>query len=791
LNANSPRWWPLVVGTVVLAVLGFYVQAKLVVRNGITDFLPEGRDRSASVVSREIAESSLARTMILSIEGPDSPAAAAGAKALAALLAKNPDVAWIRGGVGPDVQAATYSMYFPRRWDFASDRPDDELPARLSNDGLREAARALKRALGSPLGPLVRRLAPDDPLLLFTGELSRLRAAQDDSLHLEDDQFVSADGTHGILFLETRAAPFDGPAQMRLLSSVDAAFAQVNHDAGGSLRLESSGVNRFNVAVEKTVRADIQRISVVSTVGVVVLFLLIFRSVRYVALGLIPLVAGTICAMAAGIAIFGSLHGLTLAFGSSLIGVGIDYAEHYFSHYTVSPDPAGPEASLMRIWPGLVVGAITTVAGLAGLAWTSFPALREIAVFSTVGVVAALLSTRWFLPPLMPRRPKPVRLQQRLAHLFGRGMVAMMRARRSLLILPLAGVAICAIGLPRIRWVDDMSALSAIDSALLAEDLRVRERVAKADPGRFVVVVGESDDDALAKNDDVAARLDDAKRSGILDGYSSVHSLVWASALQRRSHDGLANDPLLPARVASAFAAEGFVASALHPFAESTAGPAPGPLTLDDLLHSPLADLVRPFRVVIDGKVALITLLGGVHDVGALRARLDGRNGVLFLDQKSFVDEAYARFRSRTLEMIGVGLVVVFLIVHARYRRLRLSLAAFLPAILAVAVSLAFLALLGQPLNLLHLVGVLLVLSMGADYGIFVVESRNEPEELGATFVSLVVAMLSTVLSFGLLGMSSNPALAALGITAGLGTLLSVVFAPAALVLLHTSEDAR
>ncbi|MCL2449480.1 MAG: MMPL family transporter, partial [Polyangiaceae bacterium] len=562
-----------------------------------------------------------------------------------------------------------------------------------------------------------------------------------------------------------------------------------NRAAGGALRLESSGVNRFNVAVEKTVRADVERISIASTAGVVVLFLLIFRSLRYVALGIIPLVAGTICAMAAGIAVFGSLHGITLAFGSSLIGVGIDYAEHYFSHYTIAPDLAGPEAAFARLWPGLVVGAVTTVAGLSGLAFTSFPALREIAVFSTVGVVAALLSTRWFLPPLMPRRPRPVWLQQKLARLFGRAMVAVRRARRLLWFLPLAGLLVCALGLPRVRWVDDMSALSAVDPALLAEDVRVRERVAKADPGRFVIVLGDDDEQALARNDDVARRLEAAKRDGILDGYGSLHSLVWSAALQMRSRDAITGDATLPARMSAALGAEGFVASGFRPFAENALDPAAGPLTLDELLRSPLADLARPFRVTVGGRVGLITLLGGVHQPAALRARLDGMSDVLLLDQKAFVDGAYARFRTRTLQMIAVGLAVVFAIVHARYRRLRLSLAAFLPAILAVAVSLALLALLGQALNLLHLVGVLLVLSMGADYGIFVVESRDDAEELGATLLSLVVAMLSTVLSFGLLGMSRNPALAALGITAGLGTLLSVVFAPAALVLFHSKEE--
>jgi predicted exporter len=231
------------------------------------------------------------------------------------------------------------------------------------------------------------------------------------------------------------------------------------------------------------------------------------------------------------------------------------------------------------------------------------------------------------------------------------------------------------------------------------------------------------------------------------------------------------------------------VASAFRPLDETYGAPGAGALTLDEIRRSPLADLVRPFRVTVGNEVALVTPLGGVRDLATVAARLGDLHDVFVLDQRAFLQDAYGRIRTRTLEMIGVGLVVVFLIVHLRYRKVRLSLAAFLPAVLAVATTLALLALRGTPLNLMHLVGVLMVLSMGADYAIFVVESRDHPEELGATLVSLIVAMLSTVLSFGLLGMSANPALAALGITAGLGTLLSVVFAPAALVLLRENYE--
>jgi predicted exporter len=777
------------VSGIVLTALAFYVQARLVVRSDITDFLPEGRDRRASQLLRELAESELARTMILTVGAPNSSAAAQGAKALGDRLSHDPDIAWVRSGAPEGIQNAAHDMYFPRRSYFASDRPEEDLPRRLSDEGLRESLQALKSALGGPLGPLVRALAPRDPLLLFLAGIDRLRAAQDDSLRLENGQLVTADGLHGVVFLGTRAGPFEAVPQARVLKAIGAAFDGVNREADGVLRLESTGVNRFNLAAQQSISDDIQRVSVVSTVGIVVLFLLVFRSIRYVVLGLIPLVAGTICAMAAGLGLFGSIHGLTLVFGSSLIGVGIDYAEHYFVHYTVSRDGADPETSLLRIWPGLVLGAITTVAGLVGLAWASFPGLREMAVFSTVGVVTALLATRWLLPPFMPRKPKPVRLQQKLSALLGRAMLAMMRSRRAVLLLPVSGLLLCAVGAPRVRWVDDVSALIAVDPALAAEDVRVQSRVQRADPGRFVAVVGRDDEAALAKNDEVVRRLRAAVKAGELETFHSAHDLIWSADLQRRSHDMFTRDPTLPARFEAGLAAAGFVPSAFRPLDESYGAAGPGPLTLEELRQSPLVDLVRPFRVVLGHDVALVTTLGGVRDLRTLTARLADLDDVLVLDQRAFLQDAYGRIRTRTLEMIAVGLVVVFLIVHLRYRRLRLSLAAFLPAVLAVATTLALLALLGTSLNLMHLVGVLMVLSMGADYAIFVVESRDHPEELGATLVSLIVAMLSTVLSFGLLGMSANPALSALGITAGLGTLLSVVFAPAALVLLREAPS--
>ena len=118
-----------------------------------------------------------------------------------------------------------------------------------------------------------------------------------------------------------------------------------------------------------------------------------------------------------------------------------------------------------------------------------------------------------------------------------------------------------------------------------------------------------------------------------------------------------------------------------------------------------------------------------------------------------------------------------------RYRALGPTLAAFIPALLAAGTAVAILVLCGYALNLLHVVSLLLVLSMGVDYGVFLAESRAHPEQTAATVSSLLACCLSTVLAFGLLAMSSNPALRAIGLTVGIGVFASLVLAPTAMIL--------
>jgi len=84
---------------------------------------------------------------------------------------------------------------------------------------------------------------------------------------------------------------------------------------------------------------------------------------------------------------------------------------------------------------------------------------------------------------------------------------------------------------------------------------------------------------------------------------------------------------------------------------------------------------------------------------------------------------------------------------------------------------------------LLHVLSLLLVLSMGVDYGVFLVESAAPDRSSDATMMSLLASCMTTVLSFGLLALSATPALRAIGLVTGIGMTLSLLLAPLTLVL--------
>jgi predicted exporter len=342
--------------------------------------------------------------------------------------------------------------------------------------------------------------------------------------------------------------------------------------------------------------------------------------------------------------------------------------------------------------------------------------------------------------------------------------------------------------LPLLRFDDDLTHLMSLDPSLRAEEERVRARVSREDSGRVIFALGADADAAVARNDAVAARLAAAHAAGRVGEFRSLHALLWSRDLQERNVRALAAIPDLADRVETAFASEGFRPEAFAPFRAALAAPAPPPLDAAALRASPLRDLVAPLLLDLGDRAAAVTYLRGESDPVQLEGELAGLDHVHVFDQKTFVNAIYREFRITTIRQLGVGSGLVVLVLALYYRRLRPALAAFLPSLLVGGVTAAGFAAVGAPMNLLHVTSLVMVMGMGVDYGVFIVDSARDRHELDGTLFSLFLSCMTTVFVFGTLAISQHAALRAMGATTGIGILVSFALAPLTLLLLPRAE---
>lgn len=780
-----------VLGIACLALLLVYVVLNFRVTTDIQHFLPTAEDREVAALSRQIAESELSRTMILALEAPDTATALRASRALEDALRRDertgPAISFLEGGPTAGVERVLFELYDPRRLYFLAPGVS-EARERIGDEGIRRALRALRAELRGPLSSLVSRVAGRDPFLTIPKLFERLERTRASNLVLADGRFVTRGGRTAMLFLGTKASPLDTHAQAPFLEGVEAVWSEVAADLPDSVRLAQSGVHRFAVRTAEAIEGDIQRVSLVSSALIACFLLSLFRSLRFLLLASIPVAAGVLAGSASVLFVFGQLHGITMAFGASLIGVSIDYVVHLYCHRSVVQPLGGARSSMRTIRLPLATGAITTIAGFAALAASTLVGLREVALFSVSGIVVAFATTVVFLPSLIPEAVIEVPARRRLIEGIESAFAGLRRHRRRLVWAPIAVIGFIAVSLPGARWNPDIASLAQMDPELMAEDERVRAKVARFEQMRFVVALGDSEAQALAVNDTVAQSLQQAVVEGEIGSQRNLGSLLPSPARQRAVAAVVREDESLPSRLRRIAEEEGFAAHAFDPFLASLADPLPAPLVYAHLIDSPVAGLVRSFRVTLGDRVGFVTFLQGVQDAAALAARLDAIPGAVFLEQAALFEQAQLRYQRRTLELLAWGLLAVLVLLALRYREPTRTCVSFLPSVLAAGTTVSVLTLFGRGVDLISLTALLFVVSMGVDYSVFLVDAHDEadPRSVAAALMGALLAGFSTILAFGLLALSDHPVLSSLGWTAAVGIATSLLLAPIALVWLRS-----
>ena len=180
------------------------------------------------------------------------------------------------------------------------------------------------------------------------------------------------------------------------------------------------------------------------------------------------------------------------------------------------------------------------------------------------------------------------------------------------------------------------------------------------------------------------------------------------------------------------------------------------------------------------GWSTLISLHPGARfDPARLAAALDGLPDVQVVNVGDELSGLYQRYLREAFLQVMLGALAVVVLLAAWLRSGRRLLAVCLPLVVAVVLTLGGMAALHVPLGILHLVGLLLIVAVGSNYALFFDQLRETGRADEDTLASLMLANLTTVVSFGLIAISDIPALSSIGRVVAPGALLALLLSAA------------
>ena len=736
----------------------------------LSAFLPRTPTPEQQLLMDQLRDGLASRLILVGIEGADAPTRAGLSRQIAPRL--RADRAFVSVNNGESVNTGRDQAFlFNHRYLLSP----AVTPARFSADGLHAALSDSIDLLASPAGLLAKGLLPRDP----TGEMVQLLEQLNSGSrpHLVDGAWASRDGARALLLLQTRAAGSDTDAQQGAMAAIQQAFDTA---AGGTAaKLVMTGPGVFSVTSRDTIKSQVSRLSLISVVLIAALLLLVYRSFSALALGYLPVISGALAGIAAVSLGFGSVHGITLGFGTALIGEAVDYSIYLFVQS--EEGEAKQQDWVKRFWPTIRLGVLTSIVGFASLLLSGFPGLAQLGLYSIAGLVAAALVTRFVLPHLLPQT-------FRIHDVSAIGRVLARLARHApALRWPAVMVLLMACGIlaaQRSSLLNEkIASLSPVSQADVALDERLRADMGAPDVRYLVVVAGTSREAVLRSSEQVSEVLQTQVEQGELAGFESPSRYLPSTQTQRARQASLPAPAVLEARLAQAVQGLPVSAPVFKPFLADVEVARSQPLLqAADLEKTSMAMAIDALLIEQDQQwralLPLTATQGGSINAVRIRAALSASHlsDAMLVDIKAESDRLYSGYLHEAvlLSLSGVAAIVglLLLVFRSPMRVLRV----IAPLVAAVITVTAGLALLGQSLIILHLVGLLLVVAVGSNYALFFDRPDPGVPLSPRTLVSMLFANLTTVAGFGLLAFSKVSLLQAMGATVAPGVILALLY---------------
>ncbi|HVR67346.1 MAG TPA: MMPL family transporter [Verrucomicrobiae bacterium] len=747
----------------ILGLLTWATFSNIHIGRDLSFFQPAALSETSQIAVEQVRHGPASRLILIALEDGPAPQLAGFSKSLTAELNASPAFLHAANGAN-ELDERAVAFLVEHRY-LLGPAPD---PQEFTASALHQSLENALANLGTFSGLATADLLPRDP----TGRTMALVDAWQGGFrpHFLHGVWFSSDDTTAVIVAETAATGDDEPAQGAAQAEIAATFDKLA--TGSGARLAMTGPPVFSRTISRSIQNEAYWIGAGASIAVLLLLYVTLRSPMLLIVIGFPAAAASIAGAAAVQLLFGSVHGIALTFGMTLIGVTSDYPVHLIAHLRGDRSSWSVRRSIAV---PLLMSGTTAIVAFLPMTLSSFPGLAQLGLFAVTGIAAAMLTT-WYLVPWVLDGYVPRGLG---------GMPPLAAGPARWIRLPLIALAAVSaawmISGAATLFSDDLSRLNPLPRDLLDLDIRLRGDLGAPDVRRLVAVTGASAQAVLEKTEKLSLLLDRAIGDGMIAAYDSSSRYLPSLAEQERRQQALPEGAVLQSTLDRALQGLPFEPATFAPFVQDIAAAknamplSPADVTPIPLIGDKLQSLLSERG---GGQWLALTLLSGVTNPDKLQAEIGAMDdaAIHYLDLQAESVQIIAGYRQESLRWLAGGLLAVVLLLTATLK-LRRALRVILSLGIALLLTAAILSLLDIALTPFHIAALLLVAGIGLDYALFMSHDSASSQDQRQVVKSLLICAATTILAFFFMIFSSAPILQGIGLTVTIGVTLALLSA--------------
>lgn len=692
---------------------------------------------------------------------------------------EEPYIRSVQGKVSDAEMQQTFDFVYAHLPLFLNDEDFRILSQKTASDSIAKKVAENYESLISPTSLVTKDFIQKDPLGLTFVALKKL---QNDSFSrdfkLEDQYLVSQDGRNLLLFLVPKYGGSETKQNEQLADGLEDIKNQLNKKFAGKTEISYFGSPLIAVANAWQIKSDIQKTVLVST-GLLFLLLIFYFGKWFTPLIVfIPTAFSALLALAFMYVIKGTISAISLSVSAILIGITIDYALHILTHYK---HKTNLKDVYREITAPVIMSASTTAVSFLCLVFVKSEALKDLGIFAAVTVMLSAVFSLIIIPQIYTPSQGTAAAKNTIVDKIG---AYPYERNQSLVFLSFAVIVLSFFGFNKIKFNNNLSDLNFVPEDIRASEAKLAKLSDLTSKSVYAIAYGNSLNEVLTKNLKLNEVLQKQKAAGNVISYSAAGEFMLPENIQKQRIDRWnqfweARAPQVLNDLNTNGKHLGFNSAAFSEF-EGMLTKKHHPISFGEYQKLPALQ-VSEFVTEKDGLYTISNIVKTDHaHRDQLLASLEKKKNVLAIDRQQMNENFLGLLKDDFNSLVNYSLIAVVIIFLIFFRNLDLTVFAVIPIILSGVVTAGILYFLGLELNIFSTIVCTLIFGAGVDFNIFLTQAMQKElttgkSELPTYRVSIILALLTTVLAVGALVFAKHPALYSVSVVALVGMLAVVI----------------